>query len=315
MNRQEELIKKVMARQASLPEMEELAELPVVEHRMKLQWEEHAHEPANDNRLGEKIWKRIRHRYRPARKPHRLRRMLWIGAAACLVCALAVGKWLLTGHHTEAAAPLQTEVAAETTRTVMLPDSTQVWLKPESKLSYYTDFGRQRQVWLQGEAVFDVKKRAENPFVVHLDHSFIEVKGTAFRAINRQATPLEITLFRGKVEFHTSDESFKIPMEPGQHLTFEPEAKRLEMDKLEGVEWKNGRFCFAGMKTGELIRTIGNIYHTRIELNDHRRLKNELFNGSIRIDETLPEVLEKICYNLNAGCRLRNDGSYLLTVK
>ncbi len=51
----------------------------------------------------------------------------------------------------------------------------------ESLLRYPTSFiGEKREVFLEGEAFFEVAKDAKHPFIVHTNRHSVEVLGTSF---------------------------------------------------------------------------------------------------------------------------------------
>ena len=62
-----------------------------------------------------------------------------------------------------------------------LADGTQVWLNAASRLRFFTsDRGRERRVWLEGEAYFEVAHDARRPFIVESGGQSIRVLGTRF---------------------------------------------------------------------------------------------------------------------------------------
>ena len=65
-------------------------------------------------------------------------------------------------------------------RMYMLPDSSTVWLEPDSKIRISSEFLNKREVWLTGSSVFEVKKRVNSDFKVYINTACIEVKGTVF---------------------------------------------------------------------------------------------------------------------------------------
>lgn len=85
---------------------------------------------------------------------------------------------------------------------MVLPDSTTIHLNSGSRLSYNKDFGKgNRQVWLSGEAFFEVTKDAAHPFLVNTDRMTVKVLGTVFnvKAYNTKED-IETTVVEGKVE-------------------------------------------------------------------------------------------------------------------
>ena len=62
-----------------------------------------------------------------------------------------------------------------------LPDSTHIWLKPNTTLTYTSEYNEElREVRLTGEAFFEVKKNPGKPFVVQAHHTEVTVLGTSF---------------------------------------------------------------------------------------------------------------------------------------
>ena len=65
---------------------------------------------------------------------------------------------------------------------LILADGTAVWLNSDSELSYPTAFaGQKREVFLRGEAYFDVKPDSLHPFIVHVDEVRIQVRGGKYQ--------------------------------------------------------------------------------------------------------------------------------------
>lgn len=104
---------------------------------------------------------------------------------------------------------------------IKLADGTVVWLNADSELKYPLRFrGNKREVYLKGEAFFDVAKDASRPFIVHTEAMNINVLGTSF---NIKAYPddstSETTLITGEVEVELKDRSEKkIRLRPAEKL-------------------------------------------------------------------------------------------------
>jgi ferric-dicitrate binding protein FerR (iron transport regulator) len=107
---------------------------------------------------------------------------------------------------------------------IVLPDGTVVRLNGSSKLSYHKDFNKKfREVYLDGEAYFDVTKNAKHPFIVHTSSIDIRVLGTSFNVKSYdQDSTIETTLLRGSIEvFNKNDESApKVILKPNEKLVF-----------------------------------------------------------------------------------------------
>ena len=105
-------------------------------------------------------------------------------------------------------------------KVIILPDSTKLWLNAGSELRVDKGFGKEnRQVYLTGEALFEVTHNESLPFIVHIDNYDVKVLGTLF---NVKAYPgdkqSETSLIRGKVEIQMTNSSRKILLSPNQKL-------------------------------------------------------------------------------------------------
>jgi ferric-dicitrate binding protein FerR (iron transport regulator) len=140
-----------------------------------------------------------------------------IGAIAlAMVCLLGLGYWWMFRNQPETSQPMaktspawQTQVTqiAEK-RKVSLPDGSIVWLNAGSSLRYDAEslIHGERQVFLEGEAFFDIAHNKQRPFRVRSGTMEIKVLGTAF---NVKAYPedanFETSLIRGAVEVRLDD--------------------------------------------------------------------------------------------------------------
>ncbi len=108
---------------------------------------------------------------------------------------------------------------------LQLPDGSQVWVNSDSKLSYSENFkDTVREVFLEGEAYFDVAKDSAHPFIVHTSGIDIKVLGTAFNVKAYRAEPtIEATLIHGTIEVTKPNQSnpSKVILKPHEKLTFD----------------------------------------------------------------------------------------------
>jgi|JI10StandDraft_1071094.scaffolds.fasta_scaffold465307_2 transmembrane sensor len=108
---------------------------------------------------------------------------------------------------------------------VQLPDGSQVWVNSDSKLSYPESFkGEKREVFLEGEAYFDVVKDPSHPFIVHTSGIDIRVLGTAFNVKAYKAEPtIEATLVHGMIEVTKTNQpnASKVILKKHEKLIFD----------------------------------------------------------------------------------------------
>lgn len=114
---------------------------------------------------------------------------------------------------------------------VQLPDGSHVWVNSDSKISYPETFkGSQREVFLEGEAYFDVVKDPFHPFIVHTSGIDIKVLGTAFNVKAYDAEPtIEATLIHGTIEVAKTNQPDgpKVTLKPHEKLIFNKLANKL----------------------------------------------------------------------------------------
>lgn len=161
---------------------------------------------------------------RAEKKKFSLPRFRMLGAAV-LVCVLLLSAvlYFFPGKRDASVAEVHQLTTSYGKKTkALLPDSTIVWLNSGSRLTYSDFDGRQtREVYLEGEAFFDVKKDVEHPFIVRAGNISIRVLGTAFnvKAYSGEKN-IETTLIRGIVEVQMNNsKEKKILLSPNEKLT------------------------------------------------------------------------------------------------
>ena len=114
---------------------------------------------------------------------------------------------------------------------VKLSDGTTIWVKSGSNLRYPEEFGvNSREVFLEGEAFFDVAHQAGKPFLVHTSVLTIRVLGTAFnvKSYKDQGT-IETTLVRGKVKIENDED--EVILNPNEKAVYNKESGLLNVLK------------------------------------------------------------------------------------
>jgi len=105
----------------------------------------------------------------------------------------------------------------------ILPDGSTVWLNAASTIKFAGNLNEadKRDVYLTGEAYFDVKHDAARPFIVHAGKMNVVVLGTAFNVKAYTADKfIETTLIRGKVEIlNENNPASNIVLYPNQKVT------------------------------------------------------------------------------------------------
>jgi transmembrane sensor len=202
---------------------------------------------------------------------------------------------------------------------VRLQDGTQVTIAPRSRVRYTTDYGTaRRDLYLDGEAYFQVAPDSQRPLRVHTAASLTEDLGTAFvvRAYADQVAT-EVVVAEGRVALSRADTT-AVPHSPALVLEardlgrLEPRgvaAVRRGVDVGRYLAWTRGVLAFDGTPLGDVVRTLGRWYNVEIRLADSalatRRLTATFQN------ESIDQVLKRI--GLTVGLRVeRAEGSVFL---
>lgn len=264
---------------------------PFVEQLHK-EWEEVGNEHVIENyELKEKIWKEVdRKIFSPRRY---ILRTGWAVAAVLVGVMFYLGYKVSEKHVVDNLTYM--EYSYVEGRMCVLPDSSTVWLEPDSKIRISSEFLNNREVWLTGSSVFEVKKRADSAFKVHINTACIEVKGTVF-SIN-QPTPDTsiIALYEGAIDFIGKNQSL-ISMTPSQRLVYDVHTGSTHVENFSGnIQWVDGNYRFTDIRIDSLMDFIRKKYRVEVEL-DKAINYDLLLTGTIRNDETVDAVIEKICF-------------------
>ncbi len=166
---------------------------------------------ADRKALQHRIWKKIRSGAWGTLPVWRLAGIS-AGIAASLLLAIL---WLRPSGN-QSGAPATTASGRErfeirnttgSDQEIMLSDSTIVLLKQNSHLVYENSFNQERrEVFLHGEAFFQVKRDEMKPFIVHTGNLITEVLGTSFRVKeNKDSNTTEVSVTSGKVSVYTDN--------------------------------------------------------------------------------------------------------------
>lgn len=209
----------------------------------------------------------------------------------------------------------------------ILPDGSRVWINAGSKISYSVDFNRKsRDIFLEGEAYFDVNTHRGKPFNVHASGIKISATGTSFNVrAYREDGFVETTLVEGKVWVNRTDASRKeaVELNPSQKFTVmtysfdnaEPvKSEKAQEEQVSVPEntsqtlksklvtqvstehytsWKDEQWIIYRENFRSLAVKLERRYDVEITFSDDR-IDKLAFSGKLK-DETLEQVMNVIC--------------------
>lgn len=197
------------------------------------------------------------------------------------------------------------------TRTKLeLSDGTLVWLNDGTTFRYPEQFaGNNREVYVDGEAYFEVKSDSNNPFIVDNPMMTTVVTGTHFN-LNAYVADnfFEATLLEGKVSLKKNNQA--LSMNPGEQIQFDTQLKNIvqkNVDPQNAIAWINGQIIFKDEKLGTAIKKLGRWFNVDIILTDPE-LKDYLLTGTIQ-DEKLIQTLDMISLALPMEYKFKKENN------
>ena len=222
---------------------------------------------------------------------------------------------IVSSFRTDSADRTQVVTKKGSKTNVKLPDGSSVWINSDSRLQYANNFkGKLREVWLDGEAYFDVTKDVKHPFVIHTDKINIRVLGTAFNVKNYSNDKvIETSLLRGKIEVSFNDRpQGNIILRPNEKLTVNkntllqrdeisaPEKEpKIKLDNLVGLNesklvletaWMDNKIAFSNCLLSDVAHMLERRYSVKVDFKDPD-VMNYRYTG-IFDDENLDDILK-----------------------
>lgn len=277
--------------------------------------------------MKKRFWKRIQKSTAPKPKTFFLSWLTWtkLSIAASIIFVLAwFGKYLLTSDSGTSSAQdllkkdMQMVSTQESSQKLPLSDGTMILLQPHSSITFPEKFGQNdRIVYLNGEALFEVKPDTSRPFKVFAGNLVTEVLGTSFtiKSFQNELTS-EVLVWSGKVLVYNAlpenratsspnDEkkvSLQTILTPNQKVVFEKVNEAFKVELVEKPKQLNtvqtpGSFEFHEDPLFDVLDKLKLIYGIEIEAS--MNLKDCTFTGDLNGFE-LYNQLDWICKSIHA---------------
>lgn len=178
--------------------------------------------------------------------------------------------------------------------TITLADGTTVWLNAGSRLIYPSKFvDKTREVYLIGEAFFEVQENKNQPFVVKTNDVLVKVLGTKF---NVTAYPedfaVQTILAEGSVEIKNAGAGRgekELTLEPGYLAYFNKKTKQTITQKVnvdEYTSWISGLLSFTNTDFNRITKKLERYYNIQFKYDDP-------FEGGIVVSGKLDVTKDK----------------------
>lgn len=241
---------------------------------------------------------------------------LW-PVAACLLLAIASATFFLLSDSGKPGS--ETTVVKKFTdkaehKYILLSDSTQVWLNASSTITYAEAFGKdKREVYLKGEAFFDVKNAAETPFIIHTGNVSTVVLGTSFNVKAYEGQEhVTVSVKSGKVQVLKQNKLIST-LTKGQETkvsnTAAPDEKEEVNNELVGA-WQQGQLSYEEVRFADIISDMERVYNVDITIRNEQ-LKRVVVITAFNRDIGVKRALEILC-KLTAAKLEEKRGQYFI---
>jgi len=251
--------------------------------------------------------------------PRRTLGLRWIAAAAAMV-AIFAGLYFLWPRANSGNVSLATlKVPSGHTQLLALSDGSKIWVNAGSTFRYPASFpGKTREVYLAGEAYFDIHHDAAQPFLVHAGKVVITVLGTAFNIkSDASAHGVTVTVLRGKVAVSDRGQllAFLTPDRQLHYNTLTHQAVQAIVDAGTAISWQQeSEMHFEEMSFEAATKLLEQRFGVTISFANEK-LRACRFSGTIGKGKSLDEILKIICAFNNAGFHRDPNGNIIIDGK
>ena len=181
------------------------------------------------------------------------------------------------------------------TYTLVLADGTEVFLNAETRMRFPDRFtGGTREIFLDGEAFFDVRRDERHPFVVRAGDVSVRVLGTTFNVRAYADANTSATLVSGSVRFTSEGDS--VVLRPGQQCELNAMNRRLsvrEADVMSVLAWKDGDFVFRNEPLENVMEEVARWYDVDVVYASDELRTRKVYLYMDRPD-TVEDMLEQL---------------------
>ncbi|WP_177192108.1 FecR family protein [Chitinophaga arvensicola] len=249
----------------------------------------------------------------PVRKLVPSHRYLWYklaGAAAVLLVVFAV--W--SRFSGQPALPKDLAVVSiprDQKKQITLADGSRVWLNAGAELKYPAVFSEKaREVYLSGEAYFDVQHDPAKPFLIHTGKVLTTVLGTAFNIkADKDQQTVEVTVSKGKVSVEDAGKLLGI-LTSNQQISLDLVSGKFAEKTVNAntvIAWQGNEMSFDDITFADAALQLQQHFHVKISFNNEK-LKACRFSGSTLKGDQLDKILDVITGFNNATWQRKPDG-------
>jgi len=194
---------------------------------------------------------------------------------------------------------------------IELPDGSKVWLNTCTTLEYSPDYGiTNRDIYLNGEAYFEVAKNKNIPFIVKTNGIDVKALGTAFNiSAYSEDSKLVTTLYSGQVSVQPTLTKQEVLLNPNQIAVYYKDCHQIEK-KASGenrsLQWRDGILSFEMMQLEGITKMLERNYDIVFKY-ENQRIRELNFSGTFRNSESINDILKVITTNTSIEHQINKD--------
>ena len=177
---------------------------------------------------------------------------------------------------------------------IILSDGSSVWLNSESTLRFPLMFSKDvREVYITGEAYFEVAKDSKKPFIVHAGPTAIRVLGTKFN-VNGYVNNVVTSLVEGSVKSN-DNQGHSLLLEPGFQSTYSKGSGFIKAPFSEDkvLSWMQGMYYFNHQSMGDISGVLLRWYNVKVVV-DNLKINQMTLSGAIEKNKPLSVFLNNL---------------------
>ena len=253
----------------------------------------------DDDVSGRNKYKQFIHK---KRQKSALRFFLKASSVAASIAIITVAIWASVSSNNKS--KLLSSIINQTTvvnappgqRTMItLSDNTIVWLNSKSQLNYPSVFTNERNVQLTGEALFEVSKKPDMPFVVTVGDLKVTALGTKFNILAYPENDfVQVSLLEGKIIVTDMQSGREIIPDANQQVYSKNGHMELsDVNNPDYFLWKDGVYSFVDEPLSEIIKKLENYYDVKIVVQTPSIL-NTIYTGKFRQQDGVDLILKML---------------------
>lgn len=242
----------------------------------------------------------------------RVKRLRGIVASVMLLIGMGIGAYYIA--NTGNSINYLTKTTSNRNRSLItLSDGSTIGLNTRSSIRFPEKFdGESRDVYLEGEAFFDVKKDPDRPFIVHSGNIQTRVLGTSFNVRAFKGEALAVTVKTGKVNVISTTMDESLVLGPGDQAISQASSRlfKRSVDVELYTAWVNRSLEFDLIPFDEVIGRLEKAYNLNIEI-ENNAANQCLVRGRYK-NEQLINVLEGLKLVVNFEYHIKDDNRIII---